>query len=576
MDYINKSNHVLSWFNSNLWFEFSLEKKSQLEHVFEISGVGDFLYRYIKICESKGNPSYLSPSMALPQPNESASWDGSVNIMDLMKNEGFTIAQIHLVCQEIIDKFYSPISDIGHDRFIEDACNNQIAISDTVAMKNKGLIGIDYPFRIHNGFKRLAIIRESERRYSDVVDLCSKAKSQGWLGDWDKRIARCQGKVDDPRSYSQKVRNIKNNRWVNHDASPVDGVPPFDNEFQDPSYWSGAQKSFYDVLKRSLDKNLYLPVGQWSAYCRYYVLEIVSMLADVDLPRLRQRLLEISALYREDSTFKAHCEYLAHECLLCEERYEEYLEKTAPQIAYGKYGLSWLRLNIQRHIGHKASPLDVVLMVGKRRTRFVEERPDLYITKLESVFDDFSGKNGDWHDLLRAWIRSGCRPCRPKLFARSSLPHTPTLSFDCYFYGAIPDKFRIINDLDVIAENLAREELGVPRIGEGWVSETILFNMLKNSFHTTKVIQHGRPEWLGRQHFDVWLPEWNIAVEYHGEQHFIPVDFFGGEVAHQETVIRDARKTLLAKQNNVTLFVVKEGDDYDELVKRIESLIGTR
>ena len=56
-------------------------------------------------------------------------------------------------------------------------------------------------------------------------------------------------------------------------------------------------------------------------------------------------------------------------------------------------------------------------------------------------------------------------------------------------------------------------------------------------------MQHGRPNWLGRQHFDVGFQEENIAVEYQGAQHDKPVDYFGGEKAFLAN-----RKNLMKKK----------------------------
>ncbi|EMK6579009.1 hypothetical protein V9K10_003629 [Vibrio cholerae] len=44
----------------------------------------------------------------------------------------------------------------------------------------------------HKGYRQLAIVLEKQKRYGEVVSLCEKAKSQGWAGDWDKRIDRCK------------------------------------------------------------------------------------------------------------------------------------------------------------------------------------------------------------------------------------------------------------------------------------------------------------------------------------------------------------------------------------------------
>jgi hypothetical protein len=122
-------------------------------------------------------------------------------------------------------------------------------------------------------------------------------------------------------------------------------------------------------------------------------------------------------------------------------------------------------------------------------------------------------------------------------------------------------------------ENNLRESVGLPKIGEGWVSETELYYFLKQQFSETNVVQHGKPEWLGKQHFDIWFSRWKIAVEYHGRQHFEPVDFFGGSESFAETKKRDEKKMALAKAHGVKLFVVPEEQDYEDVARLISEHI---
>lgn len=68
-------------------------------------------------------------------------------------------------------------------------------------------------------------------------------------------------------------------------------------------------------------------------------------------------------------------------------------------------------------------------------------------------------------------------------------------------------------------ENIIREEKSIPKIGEGWISETLLFYEIKEAFQEHQVIPHGSPSWLGLQHLDIFFPELNIAIEYQGKQH---------------------------------------------------------
>ena len=112
---------------------------------------------------------------------------------------------------------------------------------------------------------------------------------------------------------------------------------------------------------------------------------------------------------------------------------------------------------------------------------------------------------------------------------------------------------KILSSLIINNTNDFRKHKGVPLSGEGWVSETDLFHKIKNHYGTLKIIQHGKPKWLKRQHVDIWLPEYKIGVEFHGEQHFRAVDFFGGEEVFEKTIERDKRKIELFSENGASI-----------------------
>ena len=120
------------------------------------------------------------------------------------------------------------------------------------------------------------------------------------------------------------------------------------------------------------------------------------------------------------------------------------------------------------------------------------------------------------------------------------------------------------------AENKYRLHIGAKKIGESWISETELFYKLQQHFKEKVVVQHGRPNWLGRQHFDIWFPEENIAVEYQGAQHDKAVDYFGGEKAFLANQKRDLMKREKCKNNNCTLIEVRPGYDLKTVIKEIE------
>ncbi len=122
-------------------------------------------------------------------------------------------------------------------------------------------------------------------------------------------------------------------------------------------------------------------------------------------------------------------------------------------------------------------------------------------------------------------------------------------------------------------ENEIRKLLGFKEIGEGWVSETKLFYLIKERFKEHRVIQHGKPKWLGKQHLDIFIPDLNIGIEYQGKQHTMPLGIFGGEDSFQENVKRDKRKKKLCENNNCKLFEVFPEDDFFLFIDTLQDYI---
>ena len=84
------------------------------------------------------------------------------------------------------------------------------------------------------------------------------------------------------------------------------------------------------------------------------------------------------------------------------------------------------------------------------------------------------------------------------------------------------------------------------------------------------MVQHGSPKFLGRQHLDIWIPKLNAGIEYQGEQHYKPIDFFGGKDSYEATVQRDRKKKELCERNGVTIIFVRRGYDLGEVVSKIK------
>ena len=295
---------------------------------------------------------------------------------------------------------------------------------------------------------------------------------------------------------------------------------------------------------------------------------------------LSEFLIYLSEIYKHEERLSDYCLYWAFDCLLGLEKYEEYLDKTEPKEVVGtSTHPSNRRLNIQKQLGLPANPIDVLLMFGGRKTQFIINNQALYRDCIIDTFSAYAQENMEWFSLFEEWFTHRndkyLYPCR--LFSGAPLRgEGPYLQFKIQSLYAAYDYLDTIKFLSKEAENKARDIVGVPKISEGWVSETALFRKLETEFSNTKVVQHGRPTWLGRQHFDIWFPNWKIAVEYHGRQHFEPVEFFGGKEVFLKTVERDKRKVNLSKKHGVKLLIVTETDNQDDIVQDINNILKKR
>ena len=97
-----------------------------------------------------------------------------------------------------------------------------------------------------------------------------------------------------------------------------------------------------------------------------------------------------------------------------------------------------------------------------------------------------------------------------------------------------------------------------------WKNESDLFALVHKEY--PDAIYQYQADWLGLQSLDIYIPSLRLAIEYQGEQHYKPIEFFGGEKAFRETVVRDKKKANLCADRNIILLYWK----YDEVISRSE------
>jgi len=177
-----------------------------------------------------------------------------------------------------------------------------------------------------------------------------------------------------------------------------------------------------------------------------------------------------------------------------------------------------------------------------------------------------------WY-IQQAYLRLGIRPISYEYLADSCPPEF-RLQLDEMFSGSAEysDRSRQQGDtglgelskelqklkrkLNNDVENIVRQEFGFKKVGEGWVSETLLYQAICRLFPNEQIIRHHRPGWLGGLELDIYVPRLNLGLEYQGQQHYKPVSAWGGEKALLAVQERDERKRKICKSAGTVLVEV--------------------
>ena len=68
--------------------------------------------------------------------------------------------------------------------------------------------------------------------------------------------------------------------------------------------------------------------------------------------------------------------------------------------------------------------------------------------------------------------------------------------------------------------------------------------------------------------FDFYLSDYNICIEYDGEQHFRPVKYWGGIEGFKKLIIKDELKNLYCQKNNLSLLRISYKDNIIETLEK--------
>ncbi|MCX6222349.1 MAG: hypothetical protein NTZ69_15365 [Bacteroidia bacterium] len=177
--------------------EFNENERDHIEETYTPMGSGSYILIKANIESSSSSVIHFLSYLAGWFDNKR---DRRLAIKILEKAEEYITDEIPIFDIHI---FYHHIIQINYRNRLENpksfdkaiwGCKQQIKIGAQVSEAFK-VDSHDGFMPRHTGYEQLAIIREKEMQYQEVIEICNKAKSEGWRGDWDKRIERCEGKI---------------------------------------------------------------------------------------------------------------------------------------------------------------------------------------------------------------------------------------------------------------------------------------------------------------------------------------------------------------------------------------------
>lgn len=167
-------------------------------------------------------------------------------------------------------------------------------------------------------------------------------------------------------------------------------------------------------------------------------------------------------------------------------------------------------------------------------------------------------KHGDFEQLANTHLYSGgCYTCgreglrftQEEVILKATEIHKGRYTYDKTIYRTIKEDIIITCPTHGDFSQRASTHLGGSGCKSCWISkgelaiETILIEMGINYSR-----EYTLPDYVNRYRYDFYLPENRVLIEFHGIQHYEPIDFYGGVNTLEYVKGNDELKRVMAKR----------------------------
>jgi hypothetical protein len=362
----------------------------------------------------------------------------------------------------------------------------------------------------------------------------------------------------DEQIHEKNCRLLKRRKFENK-------IPKFNKMLGQISQADKEVREFYLYWLAELKKNNFIDVEDNLSYLFYYTYQLLTLNPKERIRKLRKLF---DAYHNQEKYIRYSRKWLSDSYLITNdfENALRYFPKIKIGIKNTFKANALLSLKLKQNKSLNGADLITLLGPnvtdwGKKQITEISNELTNIIRLQESIFGS---------SLLKDWSNDS-RISDYNVFEGTW--SSDTIKFDYYNFGNNPRVIEIVRTLFAQAENVVRERFNIPKIGEGWISETELFYNIKEYFKKFSIVHHGKPKWLGKQHLDIFIPELNIGIEYQGAQHYEAVDYFGGVKSFEKTKKLDKKKKVICAKNNCSLIFVNEGYKLDKVIEEISDVI---